>query len=81
MMKLGAEAVFVGSGIFEVGDAAKPKEARRDQLRMAKAIVQAVANWNRPDVLLEVSKGLPQAMRGISLETLPEEELLARRGW
>ena len=81
MMKLGAEAVFVGSGIFEVGDASKPKEARRDQVRMAKAIVQAVANWNRPDVLLEVSKGLPQAMRGISLETLSENELLARRGW
>jgi pyridoxal 5'-phosphate synthase pdxS subunit len=81
MMKIGAEAVFVGSGIFEVGDPAKPKEARRDQGRMAKAIVQAVANWNRPDVLLEVSKGLPQAMRGISLETLSEEELLARRGW
>ncbi len=81
MMLIGAEAVFVGSGIFEVGDPAKPKEARRDQGRMAKAIVQAVANWNRPDVLLEVSKGLPQAMRGISLETLSEEELLARRGW
>jgi len=81
MMKLGAEAVFVGSGIFEVGDASKPKEAHRDQLRMAKAIVQAVANWNRPDVLLEVSKGLPQAMRGLSLETLSEEDRLARRGW
>jgi pyridoxal 5'-phosphate synthase pdxS subunit len=81
MMKLGAEAVFVGSGIFEMGDASRPKDARRDQLRMAKAIVQAVANWNRPDVLLEVSKGLPQAMRGISLETLSEGELLAKRGW
>ncbi len=81
MMKLGAEAVFVGSGIFEVGDASKPRDAHRDQLRMAKAIVQAVANWNRPDVLLEVSKGLPQAMRGLSLETLSEEERLARRGW
>ena len=81
MMKLGAEAVFVGSGIFEVGDAARPRDARRDQLRMARAIVQAVANWNRPDVLLEVSKGLPQAMRGISLETLSEDQLLAKRGW
>ncbi|MCC6349951.1 MAG: pyridoxal 5'-phosphate synthase lyase subunit PdxS [Candidatus Eisenbacteria bacterium] len=81
MMKLGAEAVFVGSGIFEVGDASKPREARRDQLRTARAIVQAVANWNRPDVLLEVSRGLPQPMRGISLETLSEDERLARRGW
>jgi pyridoxal 5'-phosphate synthase pdxS subunit len=45
MMKLGAEAVFVGSGIFEVGDASSPKEARKDQGKMARAIVQAVANW------------------------------------
>ncbi len=81
MMSLGAEAVFVGSGIFEVGDPSKPKDARKEQGRMAKAIVQAVANWNRPDVLKEISTGLPQAMRGISLETLSEEELLAKRGW
>jgi pyridoxal 5'-phosphate synthase pdxS subunit len=81
MMALGAEAVFVGSGIFEVGDAGKPREARAAQTKMAKAIVQAVANWNRPDVLRDISTGLPQAMRGISLETLPEEQLLAKRGW
>jgi pyridoxal 5'-phosphate synthase pdxS subunit len=81
MMSLGAEAVFVGSGIFEVGDASKPKDARRDQARVAKAIVQAVANWNRPDVLRDISTGLPQAMRGISLETLSEDEKLAKRGW
>jgi len=81
MMKLGAEAVFVGSGIFEVGDTNQPKEARKDQARMARAIVQAVANWDRPDLLAQFSSGLPQAMRGISLETLPEEALLAKRGW
>jgi pyridoxal 5'-phosphate synthase pdxS subunit len=81
MMSLGAEAVFVGSGIFEMGDAARPREARKAQARMAKAIVQAVANWNRPDVLRDLSTGLPQAMRGISIETLPEGELLAKRGW
>ena len=81
MMKLGAEAVFVGSGIFEVGDADKPKDARKDQARMARAIVQAVANWDRPDLLKDISTGLPQAMRGISLETLSEGELLAKRGW
>ena len=81
MMKLGAEAVFVGSGIFEVGDAGKPKDARKDQARMARAIVQAVANWDRPDLLMEISTGLPQAMRGISLETLSEDQLLAKRGW
>ena len=81
MMKLGAEAVFVGSGIFEVGDASRPKEARKAQARMAKAVVQAVANWDRPDVLVEISTGLPQAMRGISLETLTEDQHLAKRGW
>ncbi len=81
MMKLGAEAVFVGSGIFEVGDASRPKDARKDQTRMAKAIVQAVANWDRPDLLKDISTGLPQAMRGISLETLTEDQHLAKRGW
>ena len=81
MMSLGAEAVFVGSGIFEMGDAARPREARKAQVKMAKAIVQAVANWNRPDILRDISTGLPQAMRGISIETLPEGELLAKRGW
>ena len=81
MMKLGAEAVFVGSGIFEVGDPASAKAQRRDQTRMARAMVQAVANWNRPDVLKDISTGLPAAMRGISLETLTEEQHLAKRGW
>ena len=81
MMKLGAEAVFVGSGIFEVGDPEHVRDQRRDQARTAKAIVQAVANWDRPDVLRDISAGLPQAMRGIALETLAEGELLARRGW
>ena len=81
MMKLGAEAVFVGSGIFEVGDGSRPKDARKDQTRMARAIVQAVANWDRPDLLKEISTGLPQAMRGISLETLSEDQLLSKRGW
>ncbi len=81
MMKLGAEAVFVGSGIFEVGDPGNAKDARKDQATMARAIVQAVANWDRPDLLATFSTGLPQAMRGISLETLSEGELLAKRGW
>ena len=49
--------------------------------KMAQAIVQAVANWDRPDLLASLSTGLPQAMRGISLETLSEGELLAKRGW
>jgi pyridoxal 5'-phosphate synthase pdxS subunit len=81
MVQLGAEAVFVGSGIFEVGQDKNPKEAREDQLRMAQAVVQAVTHYNRPDLLAQLSEGLPQPMRGISLETIPEEQQLAKRGW
>jgi pyridoxal 5'-phosphate synthase pdxS subunit len=81
MVQLGAESVFVGSGIFEVGQDLKPEEARREQLRMAQAIVKAVTNWNRPDVLAEISEGLPRAMKGLSLEAIPEEQQLAKRGW
>ena len=81
MMQLGAEAVFVGSGIFEVGQDKNPKEAREDQLRMAQAVVQAVTHYNRPDLLAQLSEGLPQPMRGLSLETIPEEQQLAKRGW
>ena len=81
MMQLGAEAVFVGSGIFEVGKDLSAPEQRRAQLKMAGAIVKAVANYDKPEVLAEISTGLPSAMRGISLETLSEEQLLAKRGW
>ncbi|OGF18217.1 MAG: pyridoxal biosynthesis lyase PdxS [Candidatus Eisenbacteria bacterium RBG_16_71_46] len=81
MMQLGAEAVFVGSGIFDVGLDLKPDEQRRDQLRMARAVVKAVANYNRPEVLAEVSEGLPKPMRGLSMESVPEEQQLAKRGW
>src|SRR5512143_2048254 len=76
MMQLGAEAVFVGSGIFEVGMDGKPEEQRRDQLKMAQAIVKAVANYDRPDVLAEVSAGLPKAMKGISMETIADDQQL-----
>jgi pyridoxal 5'-phosphate synthase pdxS subunit len=81
MMQLGAESVFVGSGIFEVGLDLKPEEQRREQLRMARAIVQAVANYDKPELLAELSEGLPQPMRGISIESIPPGEQLAKRGW
>src|SRR5262249_14664252 len=81
MVQLGAEAVFVGSGIFEVGLDTKAEEQRRDQLRMAKAIVKAVANFNRPEVLVEVSAGLPRAMKGLAMEAIAEDQQLAKRGW
>lgn len=71
MMQLGLDGVFVGSGIFKSGDPTK----------RAQAIVKAVTHYNDPDILAEVSRNLGEAMVGINLDTLPEEELLAGRGW
>ena len=69
MMQLGADGVFVGSGVFKSGDPAS----------RAYAIVQAVTHYNAPSILAAVSKGLGEAMVGISAKSLPEEELLAAR--
>jgi pyridoxal 5'-phosphate synthase pdxS subunit len=71
VMQLGAEGVFVGSGIFKSEDPA----------RMATAIVQATTHFDDAKILAEVSKGLGSPMRGIALETIPEQERLAVRGW
>jgi pyridoxal 5'-phosphate synthase pdxS subunit len=81
MVQLGAESVFVGSGIFEVGLDEEPKKAREQQLQVAQAIVKAVANYNRPELLAAISEGLPKPMRGLSMESIPEEQQLAKRGW
>ncbi|MBI2887663.1 MAG: pyridoxal 5'-phosphate synthase lyase subunit PdxS [Chloroflexi bacterium] len=71
MMQLGADGVFVGSGIFKAEDPA-PR---------AVAIVQAVTHYRDAKVIAEVSRGLGAAMSGIDVRTLPETEQLARRGW
>jgi len=71
MMQLGAETVFVGSGIFK----------SENPFQTAHAIVKAVAQFKDPKVLLEVSKGLPEAMRGIEMKAIPSQERLADRGW
>jgi len=71
MMQLGAESVFVGSGIFKSADPAK----------RAKAMVDAVAYYDRPDMLTEISAGLGEAMRGLEMNAIPESERLAGRGW
>ena len=71
MMQLGMDGVFVGSGIFKSGD-----PARRGQ-----AIVKAVTHYDNPDILAEVSRDLGEAMVGINIPDLREEELLAGRGW
>jgi pyridoxal 5'-phosphate synthase pdxS subunit len=71
MMQLGVDGVFVGSGIFKSGDPA----------RRGKAIVQAVTHYDDPDILAEISKGLGEAMVGIGVSELPDNERLAVRGW
>jgi pyridoxal 5'-phosphate synthase pdxS subunit len=71
MMQLGAEGVFVGSGIFKSGDPAK----------RAEAIVKATTFFDDPDVIAKVSRGLGEAMVGINIDTLPETERYAGRGW
>jgi pyridoxal 5'-phosphate synthase pdxS subunit len=81
MMQLGAESVFVGSGIFEVGLDLKPEEQRKEQVRMARAIVKAVTHYREPAILAEISEGLPKPMKGLSMEAIPEDQQLAKRGW
>ncbi len=71
MMQMGAEGVFVGSGIFKSGDPAK----------RAAAIVRATAQFDDPDVIAEVSRGLGEAMVGINVDEIPEPHRLAERGW
>jgi pyridoxal 5'-phosphate synthase pdxS subunit len=71
VMQLGAEAVFVGSGIFKSSDPA----AR------AGAIVQAAKNFNNPEKLLEASRALGDAMPGLDIAKMPESEMLQTRGW
>ncbi len=71
MMKLGAETVFVGSGIFKSGDPA----------RRARAIVDSVLFYNDPKKLGEISKNLGEAMVGINISSLKPEDQLATRGW
>ncbi len=71
MMQLGAEGVFVGSGIFKSGDPAK----------RASAIVQATTHFDNPDVIAKVSRGLGEAMVGINVDDIPVPHRLAERGW
>jgi pyridoxal 5'-phosphate synthase pdxS subunit len=71
MMQLGADGNFVGSGIFKSDDPA-PR---------ARAIVEATTYYQDPDILAKVSRGLGEAMRGLDVAKMPEEELLQTRGW
>ena len=71
MMQIGVEGVFVGSGIFKSSDPQK----------MANAIVKATTHYNDPKIIAEISKGLGDAMPGLDVRTMPEEEQLSVRGW
>ena len=71
MMALGCDGVFVGSGIFKSSNPAL----------FARAIVDATTNWQNPDIVAKVSRGLGGAMPGLEMDTLSEAEQLARRGW
>jgi pyridoxal 5'-phosphate synthase pdxS subunit len=71
MMQLGADGVFVGSGVFKSAD---PES-------MAKAIVKATTHYRDAGVIAQASKGLGTAMPGLDVRAIPEEELLAPRGW
>lgn len=71
MMQLGADGVFVGSGIFKSGN----------PIDRARAIVKATAAYNDPKVIAEVSRGLGEAMVGINVNDLPAPHRLAERGW
>jgi pyridoxal 5'-phosphate synthase pdxS subunit len=71
MMQLGADGVFVGSGIFK----------SEDPERRAHAVVQAVTHYQDPKIIAAVSRGLGEPMRGLEISSIPKEELLAGRGW
>jgi len=71
MMRLGAEGIFVGSGIFKSGN----------PLERAKAIVRATTHFQDSSIVAEVSRNLGEPMVGINVSVLPEEEQMARRGW
>jgi pyridoxal 5'-phosphate synthase pdxS subunit len=71
MMQLGAEGVFVGSGIFKSGNPAQ----------RAEAIVKATTFYDDPEVIAKVSRGLGEAMVGLNVDTLPASERFAARGW
>jgi pyridoxal 5'-phosphate synthase pdxS subunit len=71
MMQLGVDGVFVGSGIFK----------STDPTPRAKAIVEAVYHYDEPQVLAEISTGLGDAMKGIEISDIPEDQRLQVRGW
>ena len=71
LMQLGVDGVFVGSGIFK----------SKNPTKRARAIVEATTHYNDPKIIAKVSKGLGEAMAGIEISSIPQDQLLAKRGW
>jgi pyridoxal 5'-phosphate synthase pdxS subunit len=81
MMQLGAETVFVGSGIFKSGANLPSEERSKEHARRARSIVEAVLFYRDPKKLAEISRGLGEPMVGINCSELPEFQRMAERGW
>lgn len=82
MMQLGAQGVFVGSGIFKAGDeSASESERNAAAASRAKAIVEATLHFDDPEIVAKVSRGLGPAMVGINVDEIPAPHRLAERGW
>ncbi len=71
MMQLGADGIFVGSGIFK----------SKDPVKRARAIVEATTHYNNPEIIAKVSEGLGEAMKGIEISKIEEHERMQDRGW
>jgi len=71
MMQLGADGIFVGSGIFKSSNPAV----------RATAIVKATTHYKNPEIIAEVSKNLGEAMPGLDIKKIPPDQLMATRGW
>lgn len=71
LMQLGVDGVFVGSGIFK----------SKNPTKRARAIVEATTHYNDPKIIAKVSEGLGEAMAGIEISSIPQDQLLAKRGW
>jgi len=81
MMKIGAESVFIGSGIFKSSEGSSASDRIKEQSARAKACVEAVAHYDNIDIVARVSEGLGQPMTGIACDELVDSERLEKRGW
>ena len=81
MMKLGAESVFIGSGIFKSSENLSDSDRLLEQSKRAKACVEAVTHFENIEIVAKVSEGLGQPMTGIAMDELEETEKLETRGW